>query len=236
MDPASPLPGHVTSVLTWAAEGTAGEVAALGLVGDLSWSTVEMQVGGDPAGLNGHQVSTDTCNTTLHQSDWNNSEMIHLQVYVVLMWWEEESADMKRLTDGKEAELWLEICYPCSAHSFRIIKTFWLKTQGKLSGRKKCRSKTSELPRYELLLSSWLGGKPEAHFETEFRGGAERLHGNFSSALVFQQNRHWEVLNWCGRLFLTWRQTEGLFRLDGGSDSELSLGFPGINAPPDHFH
>lgn len=47
------------TVLTCTAECAAGVVAALGLVGHLPRSTVEMQVSGDPAGLNGHQVTPD---------------------------------------------------------------------------------------------------------------------------------------------------------------------------------
>ena len=45
--------------LTCAAERAAGVVAALGLVGDLPRSTVEVQVSGDPAGLDSHQVTPD---------------------------------------------------------------------------------------------------------------------------------------------------------------------------------
>lgn len=51
----------VTTAPTCATERAAGIVAALGLIRNLARSAVEMQVGGDPAGLDGHQVSTDTC-------------------------------------------------------------------------------------------------------------------------------------------------------------------------------
>lgn len=47
------------SVLTCTTECAAGVVAALGLVRNLPRSTVEMQVSGDPAGLNSHQVTPD---------------------------------------------------------------------------------------------------------------------------------------------------------------------------------
>lgn len=49
----------VHKVLTCTEECAAGVVAALGLVRDLPRSTVEVQVSGDPAGLNSHQVSPD---------------------------------------------------------------------------------------------------------------------------------------------------------------------------------
>jgi len=47
------------AVLTFTPECAAGVVAALGLVGNLPGSAVEMQVGGEPAGLDRHQVSPD---------------------------------------------------------------------------------------------------------------------------------------------------------------------------------
>lgn len=47
-------------VLTCAIECAAGVVAALGLVRNLPRGTVEMQVSGDPAGLNSYQVTPNT--------------------------------------------------------------------------------------------------------------------------------------------------------------------------------
>lgn len=47
-------------VHTCTEERAAGVVAALGLLGDLARSTVEMQMSGDPTGLNGHQVSPNS--------------------------------------------------------------------------------------------------------------------------------------------------------------------------------
>ena len=46
--------------LTCAVEGAAGVVAASGLRGHLPGDAVDVQVSGDPAGLNGHQVTPDT--------------------------------------------------------------------------------------------------------------------------------------------------------------------------------
>lgn len=50
----------VCTLLTCTTECTAGVVAALGLIGNLPGSTVEMQVCGDPAGLDSHQVTPDS--------------------------------------------------------------------------------------------------------------------------------------------------------------------------------
>lgn len=48
-------------ILTCTTECAAGVVAALGLIGNFPRSTVEMKVGGDPAWLNSHQVTSNTC-------------------------------------------------------------------------------------------------------------------------------------------------------------------------------
>lgn len=48
------------AVLTCTKECAAGVVAALGLFRNLPGSTVEMQVSGDPAGLDSHQVTPDS--------------------------------------------------------------------------------------------------------------------------------------------------------------------------------
>lgn len=47
--------------VTWATEGSAGIVAALGLVWYLSRVAVKVQVCREAAGLDGHKVSSDTC-------------------------------------------------------------------------------------------------------------------------------------------------------------------------------
>lgn len=52
---------RVSCEVTWATEGSAGIVAALGLVRYLSRVAVEVQVCREAARLDGHEVSADTC-------------------------------------------------------------------------------------------------------------------------------------------------------------------------------
>lgn len=55
-----PVAANMKRVHTCTKERAAGIVAALGLFRDLARSTVEMKMSGDPAGLNGHQVSPNS--------------------------------------------------------------------------------------------------------------------------------------------------------------------------------
>lgn len=54
------IPTGCHAALTCSTEGAARVVAALGLVRNLPGGTVEVQVSGDPAGLDGHQVPPDS--------------------------------------------------------------------------------------------------------------------------------------------------------------------------------